>query len=171
MEAQLFKEKYMSFHQKLYRIAYRLLEDGNDAEDMVQEAYIKLWNKRAELNHLENTESYTVVILRNLCLDFLRSKNRHREQSMDDVDYGIADSAPSALAEIESNDEVKQMQQIIDSLPDQQRKVMKMKHLDDYSLEEIEEMTGLSSVNVRVLLSRARKKVRELFDKQHSYGT
>lgn len=157
----------MSFHQKLYRIAYRLLEDVSDAEDMVQETYIKLWNKRDELNHLENTESYTVVTLRNLCLDFLRSKARHREQSMDDLDYGIADSAPTALAEIESDDGVAQIKQIIDSLPDQQRKIMKMKHLDDYSLEEIEEMTGLSSVNVRVLLSRARKKVRELFEKQH----
>lgn len=162
MNATTFKEKYMPYHQKLYRVAFRLLEDAFDAEDIVQEAYIKLWNKRNELAQVENSEAYCVILLRNLCLDFLRTKKKNLFQSTEDV--VISDNLILS-DEIEISDEINHIESIINLLPDQQRKVIKMRHFDNYSNEEIEEIMGLSSVNVRVLMSRARKKVKELFNK------
>lgn len=160
MTATAFKEKYMPYHQKMFRIAYRLLEDNNDAEDIVQEAYIKLWNKRDELNHIENTESYCVVVLRNLCLDFLRTRNKHRMQSTEEV---TIQEEKSLIDELENTDEISYIKTIIDQLPEQQRQIVKLRHFDEYSNEEIEEIMGLTSVNTRVLLSRARKKIKELY--------
>lgn len=165
MEATLFKQKYMSAHTKLYRIAYRLLEDASDAEDMVQETYAKLWSKRKELNDIENGESYAVVILRNLCLDHIRSRNRHQTDTINEVEYQIGNGARSAQVEMEQREDVSHIEKIIDSLPDQQRMVIKLRHWDDKSLDEIEEITGLSDVNVRVLLSRARKKIKDVLAK------
>ncbi len=166
MDAITFKEKYIPYHQKLYRVAYRLLEDACDAEDVVQEAYIKLWNKRDELTQVENSEAYCVILLRNLCLDFLRAKKKHVFQSTEDT--VISDNLVLS-DEIETVDEIKHIETIIDLLPEQQRKIIKLRHFDDYSNEEIEEIMGLTSVNVRVLMSRARKKVKELFN-SYNYG-
>ncbi|QIK53941.1 RNA polymerase sigma factor [Dysgonomonas sp. HDW5B] len=166
MDAITFKEKYIPYHQKLYRVAYRLLEDACDAEDVVQEAYIKLWNKRDELTQVENSEAYCVILLRNLCLDFLRAKKKHLFQSTEDT--VISDNLVLS-DEIETVDEIKHIETIIDLLPEQQRKIIKLRHFDDYSNEEIEEIMGLTSVNVRVLMSRARKKVKELFN-SYNYG-
>lgn len=166
MDAITFKEKYIPYHQKLYRVAYRLLEDACDAEDVVQEAYIKLWNKRDELTQVENSEAYCVILLRNLCLDFLRAKKKHLFQSTEDT--VISDNLVLS-DEIETVDEIKHIETIIDLLPEQQRKIIKLRHFDDYSNEEIEEIMSLTSVNVRVLMSRARKKVKELFN-SYNYG-
>lgn len=161
MDAITFKEKYIPYHQKLYRVAYRLLEDACDAEDVVQEAYIKLWNKRDELIRVENSEAYCVILLRNLCLDFLRTKKKHLFQSTEDT---VISDQQVLSDEIETIDEIKHIETIIDLLPEQQRKIIKLRHFGDYSNEEIEEIMGLTSVNVRVLMSRARKKIRELFN-------
>lgn len=166
MDAVTFKEKYIPYHQKLYRVAYRLLEDACDAEDVVQEAYIKLWNKRDELILVDNSEAYCVILLRNLCLDFLRAKKKHLFQSTEDT--VISDSFVFS-DEIETIDEIKHIETIIDLLPEQQRKIIKLRHFDDYSNEEIEEIMGLTSVNVRVLMSRARKRIKELFN-SYNYG-
>lgn len=166
MDAITFKEKYIPYHQKLYRVAYRLLEDACDAEDVVQEAYIKLWNKRDELIRVENSEAYCVILLRNLCLDFLRAKKKHLFQSTEET--VISDNLVFS-DEIETIDEIKHIETIINLLPEQQRKIIKLRHFDDYSNEEIEEIMGLTSVNVRVLMSRARKKIKELFN-SYNYG-
>lgn len=166
MDAVTFKEKYIPYHQKLYRVAYRLLEDTCDAEDVVQEAYIKLWNKRDELAIVENSEAYCIILLRNLCLDFLRVKKKHLFQSTEDT---ILSDRYVLSDEIEAIDEIKHIETIIDLLPEQQRKIVKLRHFDDYSNEEIEEIMGLTSVNVRVLMSRARKKIKELFN-SYNYG-
>lgn len=166
MDAVTFKEKYIPYHQKLYRVAYRLLEDACDAEDVVQEAYIKLWNKRDELIDVTNSEAYCVILLRNLCLDFLRAKKKHLFQSTEDT--VISDNMVLS-DEIETSDEIKHIETIIDLLPEQQRKIIKLRHFDDYSNEEIEEIMGLTSVNVRVLMSRARKKIKDLFN-SYNYG-
>ena len=69
MDAAEFKQQFLPCHQKLYRTAYRLMGNSRDAEDMVQEAYLKLWNKRNELTEILNPEAYCVVFIKNLCYD------------------------------------------------------------------------------------------------------
>ena len=69
----------------MFRVAYRLVEDVCDAEDLVQETYIIMWNKRYDLLLVDNAESYCITMLRNLCLDFIRSRARHHSQSSEDL--------------------------------------------------------------------------------------
>ncbi|MEN9918610.1 MAG: hypothetical protein RL662_1046 [Bacteroidota bacterium] len=166
MDATTFKNTFMPHHQKMYRTAYRLVEDSSDAKDLVQEAYVKLWSKRNELSHVENMEAYCTVILRNLCLDFLRTKNKYQIQSTEDVI--ISDNALLTV-DLEFEDDINHLNAIIEQLPQQQRDVIRLRHFEEYSNEEIEKLLGLTSVNVRVLLSRARKKIKELFNIQNNY--
>lgn len=159
MDAETFKKEFLPYHQKLYRIAYRIVQDVANAEDIVQDTFIKLWNKRNEMSDIENTEAFAIIILRNTCLDFLRkTKNEYHAA----YDTNIPETA-SLSKQIELQDDAQKVKQLINRLPDQQRQVMMMKHWDGYSDEEIEQVTGLSPGNIRVILSRARKTIREQF--------
>jgi len=162
MDAESFKKLYLPYHQKLYRIAYKLLENQCDAEDMVQEAYLKLWNKREELIDIRNPESFCVILLKNICFDYLRStKNDAGKEGIEVV--GKANDV-SLINEIEIKDELNCVKQLITQLPGKQQEVMKLRHLSECSIEEIEQITGLNAINIRVLISRARKTIREQFN-------
>ena len=161
MDAETFKKVFLPYHQKLYRIAYRIVQDGANAEDIVQETFIKLWNKRGDMQDIENTEAFSIIILRNTCLDHLRkTKNDYHTN----YDTDIPETA-SLVRQIEIQDEAERVKKLINKLPEQQRQVMIMKHWDGYSDEEIEQITGISPGNIRVILSRARKTIREQFIK------
>ncbi len=160
MNTEIFKETFIPYHQKLYRVAFRILKDEGNAEDIVQETYIKLWNKRHEMQGIENTEAYAIIILRNTCLDFLRKKKNY----LSDFEFDVEENT-SLMHEVEVRDEIEHVRGLVHCLPDQQRLVMQLKHWDDYTDDEIEEITGMSKVNIRVTLSRARKTIREQFSK------
>jgi RNA polymerase sigma-70 factor (ECF subfamily) len=160
MGVEEFKTLYWPFRQKLYRLAFRLLEDSFDAEDIVQDAYVKLWNKCDELPDIDNYESYCCVLVRNLCLDFLRAKRDRFRQPVEEL---IIVDERELSEQIETEDALEYVKSLLHSLPEQQRKVLELKHYGEYSNEEIETITGLNDVHVRVLLSRGRKKIRELF--------
>lgn len=87
MDVDVFKQRFLPFHPKLYRIAYALLDNKADAEDILQDAYCKLWNKRDELGDIQNPEAFSITLVKNLCLDFLRSpkaSRRDNEEALDD---------------------------------------------------------------------------------------
>ena len=72
MDANDFKRLFLPYHRKLYRVAFRLLGNVQDAEDMVQEAYLKLWKRREELpSNIESWEAYCITLTKNLCYDAL----------------------------------------------------------------------------------------------------
>ena len=163
MDANDFKRKFLPYHKKLYRVAFRLMGNAQDAEDMVQETYLKLWKKRKELPpDIDSTEAYCITLIKNLCFDALRSiRNEEDARQADELDIREENNP---MQEAELKDEVNQVRLIIDTLPKQQQQVVIMRDINDCSYEDIEQATGLSSVNIRVTLSRARKKIREQFN-------
>lgn len=167
VNADCFKQTFLPLHPKLYRVAFSLTGNKDDAEDILQEAYCKLWNKRMELTAINNPEAFSVTLVKNLCLDFLRSSKFVRnEDSLENVtmaNYSTPD------VELESSDEIERIKQLIEMLPDNQKQVLKLRGLSDCSMEEIEEITGFSAVNVRTLLSRARKMIKEQYIKLNVY--
>lgn len=164
MDTQCFKEHFLPINKKLYLVALRFTGNVNDAEDMVQEAYLKLWNKKDELDNVINCEAFAVSVLKNICLDFLRSKHDTVSELDFKNEYSVAGES-SVENLVESSDELKHVINIIEQFPQQQQTVIKLRHLMEYSMQEIEEQTGLSSINIRTILSRARKKIREQFVK------
>lgn len=157
---------FLPCHSKLYGVAYRLLENAEDAEDLIQEAYLKLWSKRNELTVISNPEAFAVTLVKNMCYDLLRSGKYI--SSRQNVPLSEEQNAlPAENPEVK--EDVQVVKDIVARLPLQQRQIITLRDVKGCSYEEVERLTGLNSVNVRVLLSRARKKIREEFNKWNSY--
>lgn len=163
MDVNRFKAQYLPLHPKLYRVAFALVGNKSDAEDILQEAYCKLWNKREELTEIQSPEAFSVTMVKNLCLDFLRSPqaNRHPEP----IENVVLPYESTPDRELEKINELETIKGLIEQLPENQKRVLKLRGLNDCSMEEIEMITGLTAVNIRTLLSRARKMIREQYSK------
>ena len=132
----------------------------------MQEAYLKLWDKREGLAIISNPEAFSVTLVKNMCFDLLRSgKYTLSRQSVELAEVHNVSQADN----FEVRDEAQQVRHIIAHLPVQQQKIVTLRDVKGCSYEEIEQVTGLNATNVRVLLSRARKKIREEFNKWSNY--
>lgn len=168
MDAERFKQQFLPLHPRLYRVAYALTENSRDAEDILQEAYCKLWIRRKELLHIRNAEAFCVTLVKNLCIDFLRSAPRQHPNAPP-AESLLPDSGASPETRMIEQDEIQLIQRLINSLPAKQRRILRLRSIEGCSQEETEAITGLSAANVRVLLSRARKFIREQYLKTISY--
>ncbi|MDR1103057.1 MAG: sigma-70 family RNA polymerase sigma factor [Tannerella sp.] len=164
MDAKEFKQRYYPFHPRLYRVAYALLNRAEDAEDILQETYCRLWLRREELTGIRQPEAFCVTMVKNLCMDFLRASGWRNGGETEEMPVIPSEGTPES--ELESRERVAQIEWLIDRLPEKQRIAMRMRGFGDCSSEEIEAATGESAANVRVLLSRARKTLRERLLKQ-----
>lgn len=168
MDDESFKQRFMPLHPKLYRIAFALIGNAQDAEDILQEAYCKLWDKRHELTLIRNYEAFSVTLTKNMCLDYLRSAtHKMGQESISDTEPEISELSPEER--LIEQDRVRVVNKLISELPENQRQILQLRGIDGCTAEEVEQITGLSAINIRVLLSRARKTVREKFDKIMSY--
>ncbi len=160
MELKEFKISVLPLRCKLLNYARKIIGNPEDAEDAVQEAMLKLWNKRQEMEQYKSIEAFAMVLTHNLCMDVLRSK-RAIDTSLENISGTTVNSTPERL--MEARDEIRLMHEIIASLPTLQRTIMQMKDIEEYETEEIAEITGCSAEAIRSNLSRARKKVRDIY--------
>lgn len=155
MTAESFKQVYFSLHPRLYRVAFTILKNMEDAEDIIQDAYCKLWDEREKLADIQKPEAYCVTLVKHLCLDYLRSPKAARNHSNIE-DYEFQDDFVTVENDIENREIIKRVQSILSRLPEKQQRILNLRGFADCSFEEIETITGESAANVRVLLSRAR---------------
>ena len=164
MEQTQFKKEILPLRERLILYAERLLENKNDAEDIIQEVFLKLWQMRDELKNYVRVDALSVAMTKNLCLNRLKVNQRERE----DLDgLVLADESLSPAEQLEQKDSVAQVMRIIERLPDLQQAVLRMKHVEGLEIEEIAALTGSAPDAIRVNLSRARKKVKEIFFKNN----
>ena len=160
MELNQFKITVVPLRGKLLNYARKLTDDSSEAEDVVQEVMLKLWNIRQKLEEYNSIEALAVRITHNLCMDMWRSK-RTDQVSLDQVPVVSQTVNPERV--LEGNDEIRLMREIISSLPTLQQTIIRMKDIEEYETEEIAQITGCSSESIRSNLSRARKKVRDIY--------
>lgn len=166
IDSSKFKQKLLPLSSTLYRVAYRIVRDSDIAKDMVQETYVALWSKRDTLEELDSVESFAVKTLKNRCLDYLRSTRVHEMLSLDIENFSQEESP--AMDEMETGETLSHVMMKLNQLPARQKQVLMLRSVQDMSLEEIEQLTGLSNINVRTLLSRARKRLRELCESEYN---
>lgn len=162
MNESRFKDCVMPLHKLLYAYALTILHDESDAEDCIQEAMTRLWENRDRLDKVDNVSAYATVTVRNIALT-MSSKARYAVTTFGDDPPDLSDSSPSPAKIVEGKDDIRKMNLLIRGLPVNQRKVLTLSSIAGLSTAEIHQATGLSEDNVRVLISRARKKLRTLF--------
>ena len=146
----------MPLQQKLYREAYRMLCDQFEAEDAVQNLYLRLWEQREQLDTLIAPEAYCLKMLRNICIDRWRVIRQRDEGTLED-EMLVADAPPD-------NDTKDFIEHFLAVLPNEHRRVMQM-HMQGMPYDEIAALVGLSEGNIRVIISRIRKRFRDSFYK------
>lgn len=160
MELKQFKIDVLPLREKLLNYARKLTEDPSDAEDAVQEVMLKLWNMRRKLDEYRSIEALAMTMTHHLCMDIWRAR-RPDALSLDQVQAPSQSATPERL--LEEKDEFRLMREIIDSLPSLQRTIIQMKDVQEYETDEIAEITGCNPEAIRSNLSRARKKVRDIY--------
>lgn len=152
------KEIWLPLSDRFYRVAYHILESQEDAEDAVQELYLKLIKTPDKFSDIQNPAAYGITILRNICIDIIRRREQRRSEELHE--YMIADvSSPDKAAA--EKDKLRILIHEIDKLPQKQSIVLKMRTLEGLEYDEISQRTGLSQVNIRVLISVARKTLKK----------
>jgi RNA polymerase sigma-70 factor (ECF subfamily) len=159
MQESEFKNKIIPLSGKLQRFACFFLENKDDARDVVQEVMLKLWQNRNSLVAVENHEAYAMRMVRNKCLDTLKSarlfklikKEDQRNVRQENDDYDV----------LEWKDTTRLITDLAGRLPELQRSVIFLRDMEQMEFCEISAITGLNVNAVRVSLSRARKQVRE----------
>ena len=159
MQASEFKQLFLPCHRKLFSVAYRLMGNTQAAEDMVQETFLKLWMQRDKMEKVDNPEAYSITVLRRLFYD--RMRTGHLQEVDKDVGSLQVTSSQNISKQLETAEEYQRVRQLISHLPEPQGRIMLMRDVEDRSFEEISIETGLTEVNIRSILSRARKKIRE----------
>ena len=160
MEQEQFKREVLSLRKQLLLYARSFFENQEDAEDVVQEVLMKLWYMRKELHQYDNVSALSIQITKHLCLNRVKAVQR-KTVSLEHC--SIESELPSPYSQLEQKDEVSHVLKIIDRLPKLQQDVLRMRHIDGLGIEEIAGITGSKPEAVRMNLSRARKKVKELF--------
>ena len=159
MQASEFKQLFLPCHRKLFSVAYRLMSNAQAAEDIVQETFLKLWMQRDKMEKVDNPEAYSITVLRRIFYDKMRAG--HLKEVDKDVGSLQISSSQNISKQLEEADEYQRVRQLINHLPEPQARIMLMRDIEDRSFDEISIETGLTEVNIRSILSRARKKIRE----------
>ena len=165
MDELQFKGCVMPLYKTLYAYALAILRDESDAADCLQDTFTRLWENRCRLAEIDNMKAYAVVTVKNIAVA-MAAKKASRGVSLYDEPPDITDHSPTPSEEIESRENLRTMGILLRQLPDNQRKVVTLSGVAGLSNNEIREATGLSDENVRVLLSRGRKKLKSLFSKR-----
>lgn len=157
MTARDFTDTYLPLSESLYRVAYRLLGTQEDAEDAVQDLYLKLWAGKENLDAVYNPKAYCISLLRNLCIDRLRREKAHR------VEDGIEESLSTrddTYKMTEQKERLEEVARLSSKLSPNQKMILRMRIFEDLSYDEMAKRTGMSKLTMRVLLSQAKSKIK-----------
>ncbi len=153
--------------QKLYRLAVFMLRDKEEAEDILQDVFLKLWSGKHKLHAYTSIEAFAMTITKNLCLDKMKASWRKRTVDVTGLELHSGEATPYQHSELA--DSMSKVQSLLAALPEQQKLILHLRDVEGCSFEEIEQITGLTVNNIRVHLSRARKSVRDGFLKLENY--
>lgn len=166
MDLPEFKIKVYPLKDKLFRFAKRMLGSIEEAEDVTQEVFIRLWNRRELLDEYRSVEALAMITTKNMCLDRIKAK-RHPVEHFDDH-RGFLENLPMETS-LDHSDVVHSIHQAIRSLPEQQQMIVHLRDIEGYEYEEIARVMEMNENAIRVALSRARKRIRELITNTRLY--
>ena len=165
MTRKEFETDILPLSRTLYRFAFRFLSSKEEAEDAVQDVFLKLWKMRDKLSEYDNIQAFTMTVIRNHCLDRLRKK---KMEYLDDTSTDDARTSDMNLEDrMENMERFRIITDIISNLPENYRSVIQLRDIDGYEYEEIARKLNTDISNLRVILSRARKMVREKLKKKN----
>lgn len=164
MDAEEFKASVLVHSVRMWRMAVTLLHDPEDANDAVQDAVVRLWQRRDSLENAVNIQAYCITSVKRVAIDMLRARQSQPTSPLDQ--YGMEHEPQPGYDESQRLDDSESLgvvKMLLSRLPHDQQTVMRLSAFNGCPNDEIRQITGFSADNVRTLLSRARRRLKELF--------
>ena len=165
-DTNAFEELVLEYEKKVYNVALRMLNNSEDAADMTQEAFIKAYNSLSGFRGDSKFSVWLTRIVSNLCLDFMRSRNRRPTVSLsvedddgEDVQLDIADSSQSPEELLERSLTRESVRRGLQSLPEDYREILLLREIQGLSYDEIADVLDIEVGTVKSRIFRGRKKL------------
>ena len=163
MGSEEFNKVWLPLAGRFFRVAYYILESEAEAQDAVQDLFVKLWKRKDSFGTINNPLALGLTMIKNICLDRVRSASRSRTIHPDPELLSSVTAPDETLDEgLINRENLKMIRECMARLPEKQRKVLEMRVFENMSYPQIAQLTGLSEINVRVKLSEARKKLKRM---------
>lgn len=152
---KLFRQWTQDHRDQAWSLARYLLRDPTDAEDVVQEAFIRLWEQRESMSQ-SRVKPWLLRVTRNLCLDRLR---RRRPEDQVQESHLAGDNCPAVG--LQRSETLARLQGAVQALDEPFRSLVLLRDVQQHSYDEVAAMTELTLPQVKTYLHRARRKLRE----------
>jgi RNA polymerase sigma-70 factor (family 1) len=158
-DMRAYKDLYMLLFDGLHKLSYSLIRSREGAEEIVSDTFIKLWQIRSQLHHIDNLKGYLYTTTRNLSLNYLAKKSRYPVAYLNDVnvDMIIEFNSPEDL--FISNETIKGIEQAIQGLPPQCKMVFQLVREEGLKYKEVANELNISVFTVRNQMQIATKKI------------
>ena len=161
MENISFRTTVLPLSDRLYRLALRITMNKAEAEDVVQDTLLKVWECREDWNQISNLEAFAIATCRNRALDVVKRAGRDTE-NLDEMAHF---SSQTPHEQLEAREEISLVRRLMDSLPEVQRTIMLLRDIEGKTYQEIAQTLDISETQVKVYLHRARTKIKEWITK------
>lgn len=158
MDQKEFKQYIIPLQRPMQLLAERILADSSDAEDVVHDVFLSLWQRRERLDEIGKMDRYCLQMVRTRCIDLLRQRDK-LAQHIDTI-RGLTGS--QIFLEVEETERQScQLHALLDQLPEKQREAIRLKYFENCNTAQMQEALQMSSSNVYTTLSRALQTLRE----------
>ena len=164
-----FRNDVLPLKNKLFRLALRITLNREEAEDVVQDTLMKVWNSRDKWQQLESIEAYSLTIARNLSLDRIK-KMDNNNGSLEEEQVERQDQASTPSERMSQKDKLDIVRKIIDELPEKQRSCLQLRDIEGKAYKEIANILSITEEQVKVNIFRARQTVKQRFQQFDRYG-
>ena len=168
MQEISFRNDILPLKDKLFRLALRITLDRAEAEDVVQDTMIRVWNKRDEWQQFGSVEAYCLIVAKNLAIDRSQKKDAQNVELSPEMAEEADTSGP--YDRLVNNERMKIIHRLIDELPEKQRLIMQLRDIEGESYKDIAKVLQLTEEQVKVNLFRARQKVKQRYIEIDEYG-
>lgn len=163
-----FQHDLLPLKNKLYRLAQRITLDPLEAEDVVEDTLVKVWEQRHSLGHIDNLGAYCITICRNLSLDRAARKEAKNE-SLSTTHYEAVDDTDLPDAALERCERVQLVRDCLARLPEKMRTALHLRDIEGYSYQQVAEAMQIGESDVKVCIHRARQSLKRLLLQTRSF--
>lgn len=163
IDLEYFKENILPLKNRLFRKALSITESEVEAEDVVQEVMIRLWDNRSKWSGISNMEVYSMVLTKNLALDKIKRIGYRSESIDEETAKALVSDLPLPQEAMEKKEKAALVWNVIRLLPEKLQNLIRLREIEEYSYREIAEEINITEAQVKVNLFRARQKMKEIY--------
>ena len=161
-----FDTLYQQHSREVWALAYARWMNADTAQDIMQEAFLRLWKKLEEGEDILNPRAWLLRVARNLAEDLAKSSFRRNGTLPPQLMNGVQSKEASPLESLEKEETFAQLRTLLHQMPQSDREILTLRYALDYNTGQISELLGINATAVHMRLSRARQRLADRLEAQ-----